>query len=130
MVVFVCLFANHTYTLYKNDFNDFGGVHKIKGKLEAIDYIYNDAKGERFGLYVFTPPVYTYAYDYLFWWYGGKKYNYVPPQEKKDIFYLLMEPDPSKPYSYNGWLETVIKTGSILETKELPSGFIIQKRKN
>ena len=76
----------------------------------------------------FTPPVYTYAYDYLIWWYGNRNYNYIPHKEKKGIFYLLMEPDSSKPWSYKGWLETVIKTGTILETKELPSGFVVQKR--
>ena len=123
-------FVNKTIFFYKNDFNDFGGIHKRKGKIEAIDYIYKDAKGKKFGLLVFTPPVYTYAYDYLTWWYGSKNYDYVPHKEKKGIFYLLMEPDPSKPWSYEGWLETVIKTGTILKTKELPSGFVVQKRIN
>lgn len=127
-VIFFLSFVNKTIFFYKNDFNDFGGTQKIRGKIEAIDYIYKDAKGKRFGLLVFTPPVYTYAYDYLIRWYGNKNYNYVPHKEKKGIFYLLMEPDLSKPWSYGGWLETVIKTGTILETKELPSGFIIQKR--
>jgi len=103
---------------------------KIKGKIEAIDYIYKDAEGKKFGLLTFTPPVYTYAYDYLIWWYGNKNYNYIPHKEKKGIFYLLMETDPSKPWSYEGWLETVIKTGTILKTKELPSGFVVQKRIN
>lgn len=121
----------HTSWAIKNfiaDYSDYGGIHKIKGKLEALDYIYKDAGGKKFGLLVFTPPVYTYAYDYLIWWYGNKKYKYVPYQEKKGTFYLLMEPDSSKPWSYEGWLETVIKAGTILETKELRSGFIIQKR--
>lgn len=115
------------YTLYINPPND-GGVAKIKGKLAAIDFIYNDAKGEKFGLLVFTPPVYTYAYDYLIWWYGQRKYNYKPYGEKKGTFYLLMEADPQKPWSYKGWLETVIKNGDIIFTKTLPSGFLVQKR--
>lgn len=126
--VFILSFINKTIFFYRNDFNDLGGTQKMKGKIEAIDYIYKDAKGKKFGLLVFTPPVYTYAYDYLVWWHGGKKYNYIPQKDKKGVFYLLMEPDPGKPSSYKGWLETVIKTGTILETKELPSGFIIQKR--
>ena len=129
-IIFFLSFVNKTIFFYKNDFNDFGGVHKIKGKIEAIDYIYKDAKEKEFGLLVFTPPIYTYAYDYLIWWYGNKNYNYVPHKEKRGIFYLLMEPDPSKLWSYKGWLETVIKAGTILETKEFPSGFIVQKRVN
>lgn len=129
-IIFFLSFVNKTIFFYKNDFNDFGGTHKIKGKIEALDYIYKDAGGKNFGLLIFTPPVYTYAYDYLIWWYGSKNYNYVPHKEKKGVFYLLMEPDPSKQWSYEGWLETVIKTGTILKTKELHSGFIIQKRIN
>lgn len=127
-IIFFLSFVNKTIFFYKNDFNDFGGTHKIRGKIEAIDYIYKDAKGKQFGLLVFTPPVYAYAYDYLIWWYGNKNYNYVPHKERKGTFYLLMEPDPSKPWSYKGWLETIIKTGKIIETKELTSEFIIQKR--
>lgn len=121
-------FTAQTIGFYRNDFNDFGGTHKIKGKLEALDYIYKDAKSKPFGLLVFTPPIYTYAYDYLIWWHGEKNYHYRPHGEKRGLFYLLIEPDPHKPWTYRGWLETVVKTGTVLETKELPSGFIIEKR--
>lgn len=110
------------------DYSDYGGVAKIKGKVAAIDYVYKDAKTKQFGLLVFSPPVYTYPYDYIAWWYGEKKYNYIPYQQKKGTFYLLIEPDSSKPWSYKGWLETVIKSGRIVWTRTLPSGFIIQKR--
>jgi 4-amino-4-deoxy-L-arabinose transferase-like glycosyltransferase len=127
-IVFLFSFAQKTIYFYKNDFNDYGGTQKIKGKIEAIDYIYKDAANKQFGLLVFTPPVYTYAYDYLVWWHGYGKYGYNPYWEKRGTLYLLIEPDSAKPWSYKGWLETVVKTGTILKTKELPSGFIIQKR--
>lgn len=112
----------------KYDYSDYGGDAKIKGRLDALDYIYKDAKKEKFGLLVFSPPIYTYPYDYLIWWYGQRKYGYVPYKNKKGLFYLLVEKDSSKPWSYKGWMETVIKTGRVVETKTLPSGFIIQKR--
>lgn len=128
LLLFLGSFISQTRTFYKTDFYDYGGTQKMKGKLEAIDYIYQDAKGEKFGLFVFTPPVYTYAYDYLVWWHGEKKYHYEPHQEKTGLFYLWIEEDAQKPWTYQGWLETVIKDGRILETKQLPSGFIIQKR--
>lgn len=127
--IFIISYISQTIKFYKNDFNDYGGVHKINGKLQALDYIYNDAHGQPFNVMVFTPPIYTYAYDYLFWWYGGKKYHFIPKQEKKGTLYLLIEPDPQKLWSYKGWLETVIKTGTVIESKQLsPSGFIIEKR--
>ncbi len=126
--VMFAVYIFQTIQFYKYDFNDFGGFHKIKGKMEAFDYIYKDANGQKFNLLVFTPPIYTYAYDYMTWWYGRQKYGYIPGNEKKGTFYLLMEPDPQKPWTYKGWLETVVKSGKIIKTEELPSGFIIQKR--
>ena len=127
--VFTFLSLGQIYKWYKSDFYDYGATSKIRGKIEAIDYIYKDAGGRNFNLLVFTPPVYTYAYDYLLWWHGRDKYGYTPGQEKKDTFYLLIEPDAKKPWSYKGWLETVIKTGKVEKTIALPnSGFIIQKR--
>lgn len=117
-----------TYSWYKNDFLDYGGTAKIRGKIDAIDYIFKDAKRKNFGLLVFSPPVYTYPYDYLIKWYAAKKYNFYPKQKITNEFYLLIEPDPEKPWSYKGWIDTVIKKGKVVKTITLPSGFIIQKR--
>ena len=110
------------------DITDYGGIHKVRGKIDAIDHIYKNANGEQFGLLVFSPPIYIYPYDYLISWYGKKKYGYVPHQEKKGLVYLLIEKDTSKPWSYQGWLETVIKDGDAINTEQLSNGFIIQKR--
>lgn len=128
LFVYFGIFLNQTYVWYKNDLPDYGGTAKIKGKLAAIDFIYKDAGTEKFGLLVFSPPVYTYPYEYLLWWYGKSKYGFMPPSEKRQTFYLLIEPDPAKPWSYKGWLTTVIKDGKVIKTVKLPSGFLIQKR--
>lgn len=111
-----------------NDYGDYGGTAKLKGKEAALDYIFRDAGGKAFGLLVFTPPVYTYPYDYLAWWYGERKYHYIPYQKEQGVFYLLIEPDSSKPWSYKGWLQTVVKYGNVAWTKIMYNGFIIQKR--
>lgn len=108
--------------------NDYGGVAKIKGKQDAISYIFKDGGKNPYGILIFTPPVNTDAFDYLIWWESYKTDREIPHKEKKGLVYLLMEPDPYKPWSHKGWLETVIKTGEVLETKTLPSGYIIQKR--
>lgn len=115
-------------TITRADIKDFGGDNKINGLKEAVDYIYKDAHGKRFGIYEFSPAVLTDRYDYVLWWYGKKKYGYVPYTEKKGLVYLLIEVDKKKPWSYKGWLETVIKDGVVLNTHELKSGFIVQKR--
>jgi hypothetical protein len=113
---------------YRYDLNDLGGVEKIKGKKIAIDYIYRDAKGKPFSEFTFMAPIYTYPYDFLFKTYGRATYGYVPGSEKKGLVYLIIEPDGSKPWTYKGWLETVIVGGDIVETKTLFTGHIIQKR--
>lgn len=115
--------SNYTY-----DFYDYGGVEKIKGKKAAIDYVYKDAKGKPFSEFTFMKPVYTYPYDYLFKTYGKSKYGYEPGTQKKGLVYLIIEPDDSKPWTYKGWLETVIVYGDIIKTVTLPSGQIVQVR--
>lgn len=128
ITVFLIQAIPYSMQNFLSDYNDYGGTAKIRGKIDAIDYIYKDAKNEKFGLLTFSPPIYTYPYDYLLLWYGQKTYGYIPYQEKKKLFYLLIEKDGSKPWTYKGWIETVIKSGRVIETKTLPSGFIVQKR--
>ncbi|MBI4137274.1 glycosyltransferase family 39 protein [Candidatus Roizmanbacteria bacterium] len=129
-LVLLIVVGTHTaYTTSINDYGDYGGSHKLRGKIEAIDFIYQDADGTPFNVLVFYPPVYTYPYDYLFWWHGSKTYGYVPGNEKKGTFYLLMEKDSEKPWSYQGWQETVVKTGRVVFTETLPrSGIVVEKR--
>lgn len=128
-VLFIVVGIN-SYKVSVDDYKDYGGVHKLKGKTDAIDYIYKDAVGKPFGLLTFAPSVYTYPYDYLVWWYGKRKFGYLPTSDKKGTFYLLIEPDPDKPWSYKGWEETIIKSGQVIFTKTLPSGLIVEKRLN
>lgn len=121
-------FIPSTIRTFQYDVRDYGGIAKFSGKKDAIDYIYRDAGNKKFGLLIFSPPIYTYPYDYILSWYGKKQYNFIPKPEKKVDFYLLIEPDSKKPWTYKGWLQTVIKNGRIIKTVKLPSGFIVQKR--
>jgi len=111
------------------DYYDYGGKDKIKGKRAIIDYVYADAAGKPFSVFVFMPPVYTWPYDYLFLTYAKEKYGYVPSSEKKGIAYMIIEMDGTKPWSYKGWLETVIKDGTpVWERYLMPSDHVLQKR--
>jgi len=130
ILIFVgILFVMHSLFQIQKNFssNDYGGTAKLRGKLDAIEYVYKDAKFDNFGLFIFTPPVHTYAYDYLIWWKGERAYGFIPHQKQEGTFYLLMEPDPHQPWSYRGWRETVMKTGKPIKTVTLPSGIIIEK---
>lgn len=128
LIGFICYSLYSAYVVTKHDLGDYGGTSKIKSHTDAIDYIYKDAHGKPFGLFVFTPNVFTDPFDYTVVWYGQNTYHYIPNKSKHGIFYLLMQPDPYNPTSYKGWEKTVIKTGKILWTKELPSGLLVEKR--
>ena len=111
------------------DHYDYGGKEKIKGKRAIIDYIYADADGKPFSVFVFMPPVYTWPYDYLFLTYAKEKYGYMPGTEKKGTAYMIVELDGTKPWSYKGWLETVIIDGTPVWERYLwPSDHVLQKR--
>ena len=113
--------------VFAYDYKDYGGTAKIKGKTDAIDFIFNDAKGKKFSLFIFSPPIYTYPYDYILWWHAKEKFGYMPDSVKSGTFYLLIEKDNDQLW-YKGWLETVIKDGIVVWEKKLFSGFIVQKR--
>lgn len=49
-----------------------------RNELAAVDYVYQYANGENFKVYVFMPSIIDYPYQYLFWWWGMKKYGYIP----------------------------------------------------
>lgn len=46
--------------------------------VRAIDYAYTQSNGQNFKAYAYLPSVIDYPYQYLFWWYGLKKYGYTP----------------------------------------------------
>jgi len=46
--------------------------------IKNIDWVYNKLKGEGFRAYSYVPEVYDYPHQYLYWWYGNKKYGYMP----------------------------------------------------
>lgn len=52
----------------------------FSNEVSAIDYAYQKAEGKNFRAYVYLPSVIDYPYQYLFWWYGRKKYGYTPKE--------------------------------------------------
>jgi 4-amino-4-deoxy-L-arabinose transferase-like glycosyltransferase len=114
---------------YRYDLHDAGGTAKISGMRSAVDAVYKNAAGRPFSVYVFVPPIYPYAYDYLFVTYGNRtygrmpaEYGYKPSGALHGRVYLLIESDGGKPEWLSGWLETVVQGGTVVADEKLSSG--------
>jgi len=76
----------------------------LGNQLQSIDWIYQDAQGEKFNVDIYVPPVITYSYDYLFQWYGEKEYHYQPLEENVSLLYTLYEIDKPHLFLLDSWL--------------------------
>ena len=75
LVLPIILFVLRFYTPYT-----FSSQATLKNQINALDTVYKQATNEPFRLYVYTPPIYDYHYQYLVWWYGRKTYGYLPTE--------------------------------------------------
>ena len=95
---------------------------------QAIDWIYNDAKGRDFNTDVYVPPVIPYAYEYLFKWYGGQVHGKEPIKEQILLLYTLYEVDPPHPERLEVWLKRQATIGKVEEEQSF-GGIVVQRRK-
>jgi hypothetical protein len=83
--LFISLFLIRSFYLTIIDQNSYiienGNSNDPKNTLNLlrnIDWVYQEANGQGFNAYSYVPEVYDYPNQYLYWWYGQKKYNYMP----------------------------------------------------
>ncbi len=133
--------------------NDFGKKNLdpslYKNEIAAIDYVYKYANGKNFKVYTYLPSVYDYPYQYLFWWYGNKKYGYIPgeyayspnkppyiPSQDKfaglktnfsGLVFLIKE--PNRNYTRFGWEGDFIKYNWKTIEKQMVGPIEIEIRK-
>jgi len=75
-----------------------------KDQLSVIDNIYKNAAGRKFTFQSYTIPYWMQeGWEYLFWFYGNKKYGYIPDKEA-DIMYVIIQDDTNKSFQ-NNWIE-------------------------
>ncbi|MBI3103943.1 glycosyltransferase family 39 protein [Candidatus Daviesbacteria bacterium] len=118
IILIIYSLSNISNFLFRDRFRENSDPSLYKNELGAIDYVYQYANGQNFKVYTYLPSVYDYPYQYLFWWYGNKKYGfipaeyvyspnkprYIPSQEKfqgkkeniSGLVFLIKEPDRIK----------------------------------
>lgn len=131
IIIFGILLIRNIY-LVVNDQRQFM-VNKISDDpknlanlMTNIDWIYDKMKGDGFEAYSYVPEVYDYPNQYLYWWYGIKKYNYMP----NIVSYSLIEvPEyirtQKKFYEKNRENKNGL-IGLIYENKDLYKGWLNQ----
>jgi len=131
IVVLIFLINLNPVSLYNNLSKPpfIGDPSVYRNQLAVIDYVYSQAKGKNFKYIIYTPPVYDYTYQYLFLWYGPKKYHYSPIVQSNRAYFIL-EPDFQYPFRLTDWLKQRQGDGKVIKSENFPSGIIVQTRTN
>lgn len=121
----------------------------LKNQIETVDWIYREAADGGFSVYTFIPAVYDYNYQYLFWWYGNKKYGYLPEKltyqddvpsyvennqkywintkpQNSGLTFLILETDPAQIEAEKAWRQNLPKLCKMEETR-LTGDIIVEK---
>lgn len=106
-----------------------GDASVYRNQVAVVDYVYREAGNRQFKYVVYTPPLYDYTYQYLFNWYGPKKYHKSPQSQSKLAFFIL-EPDYENPYRLISWVVSRAGDGHIIKSKVVKGGIIVQTRTN
>jgi len=121
------------------------GIAFLPVKLQALNYIYDQARDKPFSSYQYLPNIYDYGYQYLYFWqaFNGRplpvEFSYKPGevsyvQEKPDllklfpvnnrpaeiIFLIIEKPENIYHYPLQSWLNN-IKYSEIISKKEFGS---------
>ncbi|MCJ7829635.1 glycosyltransferase family 39 protein [Patescibacteria group bacterium] len=105
-----------------------GPTHITLGnQLQSVDWIYEDAKEEKFNVDVYVPPVIPYAYEYLFKWRGERVYHYQPVVENVPLLYTLYEVDLEHPFFLDAWLARQDKIADTISVQKY-GGVSVERR--
>jgi len=99
----------------------------LRDQKKAVDFVYEDSVGRPFRVDVYVPYVIDYPYQYLWLWYGQKKYKSLPSPEREDLLYLIVEPNIDKPSLRQAWIDRHKTEGKVVMTKEIDPGIVIIK---
>lgn len=75
VLFFQAMLFQQRYKEYLNTSRDPG---ILANQLKVLDWIYTHNEEDGFNVYTYSPHIYDYQNQYLFWWYGRDKYGFVP----------------------------------------------------
>jgi hypothetical protein len=130
VIIFVINFIPATNYIYNSYISNSKYIPTSNGSLinqiTVVDWIYKDAESKTFGYFVYDPPIVTYGFDYLMWWIGKSKYNYVPRSQKAELTYMILNPSDDGSQAF--WLKHTINTSrEPISVKNFPSGIKVAK---
>lgn len=106
-----------------------GDAAVYKNQRAVVDAIYTRAQGGQFNVAVYSPSLTDYNYQYLFNWYGMRKYGYIPDSQKPlPVTFYIIEPDPWNKGLREKWLQERQTDGEIVWQETLPGKIELQHR--
>lgn len=98
-----------------------GGI-AFQSQLLAVNWIKEDAKGEKFNIDVYVPPVIPHSYNYLFLW-----NNVIQEEKQVNLLYTLYEQDGPHPERLKSWLDRQNGISKVIY-QETFGGITVQRR--
>lgn len=95
----------------------------LGNEIQAVDWVYNDAKDSKFNVDVYVPPVIPHSYNYLLTW----KSNLNNVSEQVQKLYTIYEVDPDHPERLKAWLDRQNGIGKLIKEQRF-GGIIVQER--
>lgn len=82
---------------------------KYSDQKAVIKEIYKEAGGNPFYFQSYTIPYWMQdGWEYLFWYYGGNYYEYVPQNKSNKMLFVIIQDDPSNTLFQNNWLKNTV----------------------
>ncbi len=98
-------------------------------QIKVIDEIYRHAQNQPFNVSVYSPSSIDYNYEYLFSWYGQKKYGYIPDRQNNlsQVFFII-EPDPWNKGLREIWIKDRVGDGKTLWYQDFTGEILVEQR--
>jgi hypothetical protein len=105
-------------------------VSSLTTKKYIVEKVYQDARGEPFSVFAYSPAIYTYDYDYLFSWVGDEIYHQRPEndQSRAGFVYLIIPKTSKEQLEDFINYRTPPKQFKTIDTWEIADGTIVVKR--